>query len=234
MNAIKTFGVMWETAREHRLLLLVTTVSFVIIYYLILLAIVVVRIGSLPNYAVLYNWPADVLNIIRSTPSVWDMLPIINNEWIFETGYKNYDYGHGIAEWSLAIIPPKVLVVTILGAMSTLSVLLLRRARNRCNVGTRGAGAAAAGLGSFLIAMTNVTLFWVSCCSTATWVVGLSLLGLETATAYVLLPYGTAISLAGFALLLATNYFLASQCVPRPPRPLTASKTAHRLAVQDP
>ena len=33
------------------------------------------------------------------------MLPIISDEWLVETGAMNYHYGHGIAEWSLAIIP---------------------------------------------------------------------------------------------------------------------------------
>lgn len=224
-------AVMRETIRENRGAWLAMTFGFVVVYYMTLLAIVVWRIGSLPNYVVFYNWPADVLNIIRSTPSVRDMLPIIGNEWIFETGYKNYSYGHGIAEWSLAIIPPKVVVVTLLGALSGLSVLLLRRLRAHCPARMQGAGAAAAGLGSLLVAMTNVTLFWVSCCSTATWVVGLSLLGLETTTAYALLPYGTDLSVVGFAILLATNYLLARGCLPRSPR--RPARSARGLAVQD-
>ncbi len=224
-------AVMRETIRENRGAWLAMTFGFVVVYYMTLLAIVVWRIGSLPNYVVFYNWPADVLNIIRSTPSVRDMLPIIGNEWIFETGYKNYSYGHGIAEWSLAIIPPKVVVVTLLGALSGLSVLLLRRLRAHRPARMQGAGAAAAGLGSLLVAMTNVTLFWVSCCSTATWVVGLSLLGLETTTAYALLPYGTDLSVVGFAILLATNYLLARGCLTRAPR--QPARSARGLAVQD-
>ncbi|HVA35639.1 MAG TPA: hypothetical protein VNG52_05335 [Stellaceae bacterium] len=225
-------GVIRDTIRTNWRGLLGMTLGFVVLYYLTLLAIVIVRIGHLPNYVTFYNWPADILNIVRSTPSVGDMLPIIGNEWIFETGYKNYSYGHGIAEWSLAIIPPKVVVVALLGTLSTLSVLLLRRSRNYCHARTQGAGAAAAGLGSLLVAMTNVTLFWVSCCSTATWVVGLSLLGLETTTAYVLLPYGTDLSVVGFALLLSTIYALARRCVPRPPGRRAAAPP--RLAAQIP
>ncbi|HUC68637.1 MAG TPA: hypothetical protein VMA53_24685 [Stellaceae bacterium] len=224
-------AVMRETIRENRGAWLAMTLGFVVVYYMTLLAIVVWRIGSLPNYVVFYNWPADVLNIIRSTPSIRDMLPIIGNEWIFETGYKNYSYGHGIAEWSLAIIPPKVVVVMLLGALSGLSVLLLRRLRAHCPARMQGAGAAAAGLGSLLVAMTNVTLFWVSCCSTATWVVGLSLLGLETTTAYALLPYGTDLSVVGFAILLGTNYLLARGCLPRAPR--QPARSARGVAVQD-
>jgi len=224
-------AVMRDTIRENRGVWLAMTFGFVVVYYMTLLAIVVARIGSLPNYVVFYDWPADVLNIIRSTPSVRDMLPIIGNEWIFETGYKNYSYGHGIAEWSLAIIPPKVVVVALLGALSGLSVLLLRRMRAHCPARTQGAGAAAAGLGSLLVAMTNATLFWVSCCSTATWVVGLSLLGLETTTAYALLPYGTDLSVVGFAILLATNYWLARWCLPRAPH--QAATSARRLVAQD-
>jgi hypothetical protein len=228
---MRTLALVHDTIRANRGSWLAMTFGFVVVYYFVLLAIVGWRIGSLPNYVVFYNWPSDVLNIIRSTPSVRDMLPIISNEWIFETGYKNYDYGHGIAEWSLAIIPPKVVVVTLLGAIGATSVLLLRRLRTQCSARAQCAGAAAAGLGSLLVAMANVTLFWVSCCSTATWVVGLSLLGLETASAYALLPYGNDLSLAGFAILLATNYVLARRCLPPPPRQPVATP---RLAVQDP
>lgn len=229
---MRALAVMHDTIRASWRIWLAMTLGFVVVYYLTLLAIVVVRIGHFPNYVTFYNWPADVWNIVRSTPSVADMLPIIGNEWIFETGYKNYSYGHGIAEWSLALIPPKIAVVMILGALSALSVLLLRRSRASCPMRAQGAGAAAAGLGSLLIAMTNVTLFWVSCCSTVTWVVGLSLLGLETTTAYVLLPYGTDISLVGFAILLTTNYMLARRCLPHPP-PRPAASPA-RLAASIP
>jgi hypothetical protein len=227
---MKTLTVVYDTIRANLGAWLTMTFGFVLVYYFTLLAIVVWRIGSLPNYAVFYNWPADVLNIIRSTPSVSDMLPIISNEWVFETGYKNYDYGHGIAEWSLAIIPPKVVVVALLGSIGGTSVLLLHRLRTQCSARARCAGAAAAGLGSLLVAMANVTLFWVSCCSTATWVVGLSLLGLETASAYALLPYGPDLSLAGFAILLVTNYVLARFCLPPAPRqPAATTRSPFRI-----
>jgi hypothetical protein len=222
--------VMRETIREQRKAWLLMILGFVVLYYGGLLLTVILRIGHLPNYVTFYDWPANVWRIIRSTPSVRDMLPIIGDEWLFETGYMNYNYGHGVAEWSLALIPPKLAAVALLGALAATSVLLLRRSRAYCRAPTQGAGAAATGAGALLVGITNVTMTWVACCSTPSWVVGLSLIGLETSSAYVLLPYGTALSAAGFAILAATNYVLARRCLPPPARPAPA---APRLAVQD-
>lgn len=228
---MSTWRVVRDTIHEHLRVWLAMTFGFVILYYFGLMASVVVRLGHWPNYAKFYDYPADIWNIIISTPSLLDVLSIIPNEWVFETGYMNYDYGHGIAEWSLAIIPPKVVAVTMLGALVALSVLLLRRSRAHCRASTQGACAAASGLGTLFVGVTNITMTWVSCCSTPTWVVGLSLVGLETSSAYVLLPYGNALSLGGFAVLLATNYVLARHCLPRPPR--RRNVVAPRLAMQD-
>ena len=53
------------------------TLGFVLAYYGLLVAILVVPFGHLPNYATLYDWPANVARILRSTPSVpWSI------EWL--------------------------------------------------------------------------------------------------------------------------------------------------------
>ena len=53
------------------------------------------------------------------------MVPIILNEWLLEIGYMNYDYGHGVAEWSLSIIPHKLAIMSLAGALIGLNVTLL-------------------------------------------------------------------------------------------------------------
>lgn len=225
---METLAVLRDTIREKRGLWLGATSGFVALYYLGLLATVVLRLGHLPNYATFYDWPANVWTIIRSTPSVRDVPPIIAREWLFETGYITMSYGHGIAVWSLAIVPAKVASVTLLGALAATSLLLLRRLRATCPAALRGGAAASTGMGALFVGVTNVTMSWVACCSTPSWVVGLSLIGIETSSAYALLPYGNALSLTGFAILLATNYMLARRCLP-PSQPAPS----RQLAVQD-
>ncbi len=97
-------------------------------------------------------------------------------------------------------------------------MLLLQRSRQSCALSERGAGAAATGLGAVCVGIANITMTFVACCSTPTWVAGLSLMGFESSSVFVLLPYGGALSAAGFGVLLATNYWLAWRCVPRPRR----------------
>jgi hypothetical protein len=71
---------------------------------------------------------------------------------------------------------------------------------------------------------------WVACCASPSWVVGLSLIGVSTSTAYALLPYGNLLLAAGFSVLLGTTYLLARRCTERPGEP---GFPARRFAVQD-
>jgi len=64
--------------------------------------------------------------------------------------------------------------------------------------------------GAALVAMTNVTLAWVVCCATPSWVVGLAILGLGVSSSLWLEQFGWWIEYAGFALLLASLYVLSS------------------------
>lgn len=223
-----TLAILRDTIREKWAVWLGATTGFVLLYYFGLLAAVVLRLGHLPNYATFYDWPVNVWTIVRSTPSLLDIPPIIAREWLFETGYMTMSYGHGIAVWSLAVVPAKVAAVALLGALAATNLLLLRRLRAACPAALRGSAAASTGVGALLVGVTNVTMSWVACCSTPSWVAGLSLIGIETSSAFALLPYGNALSLAGFATLLATNYLLARRCLP-PARPAPS----RRLAVQD-
>jgi len=218
-----TWSVLRDTVVRNRCAWLAMTLGFSVLYYLGLLVSASLSTGHLPNYIRFYDWPANVLRIIRSTPAVSDMLPIISDEWLIETGALNYNYGHGIAEWSLAIMPSRGAVTVLLASLVAISILLLKRSREHCPLPARGAGAAATGVGALCVGTANITMTWVACCATPSWVVGLSLVGIETSSAFALLPYGGALTAAGFALLLATTYLLARRCVPRPlPEPIVS------------
>ncbi len=223
--------VLRDTIAKNRRVWLSLTLGLTVFYYFGQLTSASISTGHLPNYVTFYDWPANVLRIIRSTPAIADMPPIIADEWLVETGAINYHYGHGIAEWSLEIIPSHLAVTMLMFALVATSLLLLQRSRARCALPERGAEAAATGVGALCVATANITMTWVACCSTPTWVTGLSLIGIETSSAYALLPYGGDLTMLGFAVLLVTTVLLARRCVPRPPREPAAFP--QRLATQD-
>lgn len=186
---------------------LAVTLGFPAVYYLVMFAALVARFQAWPNYAVTYDWLGNVAEIIRATPSLSDIGAIIAQEWLFEVGRMNYDFGNGISEWSLNINPAKVLVVCLLGGLIATLVTLMATRRAACATG-RWAGAAG-GLGGALVGMTNVTLAWVVCCATPSWVVGLAILGLGVSSSLWLEQFGWWIEYAGFVLLLASLYVLS-------------------------
>ena len=191
--------------------------GFVSAYYAGLLLTLAIRFGELPNYLTIHHFFHNIAVIVRSTPSVRDMVPIALDEWLVEVGYMNRDFGHGIAEWSLELIPAKLMVVMALGALVATNVLLVKQLPRSCARSTSYSGATVTGVGAALVGFTSITMMWVVCCASPTWAVGLALLGVGVSTAFGLQPFGTAITLAGFALLLTATYLLA-RANPRPSR----------------
>lgn len=189
---------------------LLITVSFVIVYYCALLLSMVYRFGHWPNYVTGYNWFGNVATIIVSTPSLSDMVPIIMEEWLLEVGYMNMSFGHGISEWSLNLIPSKMLAILLLGMMIS-TVWALQTERSRVCQGVDRSALAATGVGSAFVALTGATMSWVVCCATPSWIVGLAMLGMGVATANWLEPLGTWIALAGFSALAFAIYSLSQK-----------------------
>ena len=174
-----------------------------------MLAMLMLRFGAAPNYVEFYDWFGAVAKIIRSTPSASDWAPIIWEEWLIEIGRMNYDYGAGISEWSLNVVPSRLLMLFGLGVLTALC-LRLARARS-CGRGAAAGGAAATGLGAALVAITNATMSWVVCCATPSWVVGLAMMGLGVSTSLALERIGPWVSLSGYALLFAAIFALAAR-----------------------
>jgi len=226
--------VVGRSIRERLAGWLMITFGFLVLYYLALLASLMVRFGRVPNYVTAYDWPASVATIIRSTPSFSDTVPIIMEEWLLEVGYMNMDYGLGLSEWSLNLIPAKMVVILLLGAMIATVWALLRHQSVACRRQQTLSAMATAGTGSFLVALTGATLSWVVCCATPSWIVGLAMLGLGVATANWIEPIGVWINLGGFAILAATILGLARQmagegrAAPASGRPRGVGATAAR------
>jgi hypothetical protein len=121
------------------------------------------------------------------------------------------DFGNGISEWSLTLVPEKMLMMLVMGLiLGTIWVLNAERSR-ACGVGESSAAMAGAGAGAGLVALTGATMTWVVCCASPSWIVGLTMLGMSVATADWLEPVGVWLNVAGFALLAATAFLMAAR-----------------------
>ncbi len=190
----------WKTMVLHGLI-------FAVLFQVFMMIALIVRFQAFPNYVTFYNWIGNVAWIIESTPSWSDMVPIIWEEWLIEIGKMNYDYGTGISEWSLNVVPSRLIVLFILGAMVSLCLALLRS--DTCTTAPSTTLRATTGLGAVLVAMTNATMSWVVCCATPSWVVGLAMLGLGVSTSLALETMGPILTWSGFGLLFALFFYLA-------------------------
>ena len=199
---------MKDAITERWKLWLAITVGFVATYYAGMMAGLILRFGKVPNYVIFYDWFGAVAEIIRSTPAVEDMIPIILDEWLVEIGFMNTDFGLGISEWSMTVIPPKVIVAFIAGAMIATGVLLLLR-RRTCAATTLNSAGSTVGVGSVLFAISNLTMSWVVCCATPSWIVGLAMLGVGVGTANALEPWGVWLNAGGFLFLTIGVLWLA-------------------------
>jgi hypothetical protein len=198
---------MFSIIRKHKLLIAAVTFGFPIAYYLIVLAAMIVHFDQFPNYLRVYDWGRDIVRIIHTTPSVRDMIPIIFSDWVAETGVLNSQYGPAITVWSLSIMPEKVILVMMAGFLVGVNGAVFMERRRFCAPRIRPLRAAAVGggltasLGTALATVTSVTVFSVSCCSTISWIGGLTILGMAESTALAIEPFGAALSGAGFAIL---------------------------------
>ncbi|MDW3222843.1 MAG: hypothetical protein R8G34_08155 [Paracoccaceae bacterium] len=119
----------------------------------------------------------------------------------------NYDFGTGISEWSLNVIPSRLIVLFVLGAMVSWCLALTKQ--DKCAANAGATLRATTGLGAVLVAMTNATMSWVVCCATPTWVVGVAMLGLGVSTSLALETMGPVLSGSDFLMLAVTIVYLA-------------------------
>lgn len=201
------FSTLWDDIRGNWKVMALYGVIFALTFQVFMMIALMVRFQALPNYVTFYDWIDNVMWIIQSTPSWRDWLPIIWEEWLIEIGFMNYDYGTGLSEWSLNVVPSRLFVLFILGAMVALCLALVRRetCAGKASITLR----ATTGIGAVLVAMTNATMSWVVCCATPTWVVGLAMLGLGVSTSLALETMGPVLTYAGFGTLVSLIFFLA-------------------------
>lgn len=180
-----------------------------VIYLIGMMIALMVRFENFPNYVTFYDYFGNVAEIIRATPSVRDMVPIIAEEWLIEIGYMNSDWGAPISEWSLNVIPSKVVVVIFLGMLIATCIALLRAPGPACPAGVKRSANVATGIGATMAGVTSLTMSWVVCCATPSWVVGLAMLGVGVSTSLWLEFLGPWLSGAGFILMALCAIALA-------------------------
>lgn len=202
------FKVLMNALSQHKLMWISLTLLFFASYYVLLLVLTMIRFQEIPNYLVVHDVFHVYALIWQGTPSVVDAIPIFLGEPWIEMGYKNPAY-YGVATWSYMLIPPKMLLVFLMGMLlSTVIVLTVHLRQTACLLSRREPGMpkqviAAAGVGTSLISLTSATLTWVVCCATPSWSVALAMLGMSASMALWLEPAGQFLTLTGVALLIA-------------------------------
>jgi hypothetical protein len=190
---------------------LVVVIAFVVGFHALQLAMLIVRFETLPNYVTVHDWPANVAGIVRSTPAIGDMIPIILDEWLIEIGSMNHSFGRGIAEWSFVLMPGKAAVVLVIGALAATNLVLLRAAWPICSLSARLGSAMTTTAGALVAGAAATTITWVVCCAAPTWVVSLAVMGVGVTTALALQPFGDWLSLLGLSVLAGIAVLLLRQ-----------------------
>lgn len=201
--------------------------GFVAAYHALLLAAMVLRFGHAPNFIKVY----DVLDAYRltfaGTPSLRDAFGIAIGEPWLDVGYMSPQWN--MAEWSLMILPPQFALICVTGCLlATFGVL--HAVRNaRCRRTWTGSTLTAA-IGAGLTGVANATLFWVVCCATPTWIVGLAMLGVSVSVAFMLEPIGPWLTAGGVALLVSAIFVQLRGLAPRAAAPRFFPLPAQRSA----
>ncbi len=175
--------------------------GFVVLYQAGLLLVTMARFRQVPNYVQLYDVVGSYRLIVHSTPAWSDIWPILLDEPWLEVGFKDPHY-YGVATWSYMLIPPKVFLVFLAGALLSTILLLAARTREAACPPSPARAYAVAALGSTLVGLGSVTLTWVVCCATPSWVVALTMLGMSASLALWLGPFGAVFTGVGLLLLV--------------------------------
>ena len=175
--------------------------GFAAIYYTGLLLFTMARFWEIPNYVEFYNVFQTYKQILDGTPAWSDAWPILMDEPWFEAGYKNPHY-YGIATWSYMLIPPKMFLVFLTGALLATVVVLATASKVNACATSPVRTYTVAGTGTALVALTSATLTWVVCCAAPSWVVALAMLGMSVSLALWLEPLGHILMPLGLLLVL--------------------------------
>lgn len=209
MNAIKRIQYLLSIINNHWLLWVVSVLGLCIAYYLFMLLALIIKFQAIPNYISVFDWIDNVSWILVSTPSLKDAMLIISEEWWIEIGFMNFDFGLGISEWSLFISPWKILGVLGFSALIVTYFIVMRFRSQACSLAVNFTSKITSGLGGIFFGITSLTMSWVVCCATPTWVVGLAIMGLGVSTSLSIEPVGFWLNALGFILMIIALFMVS-------------------------
>jgi hypothetical protein len=178
-------------------------------YYVFMLLALIIKFQALPNYISVFDWVENVSWILVSTPSLKDAFLIISEEWWIEIGFMNYDFGLGISEWSMFVSPWKILSVLGFASLVVTYFIVMRYRSQVCSPAVNYSSKITTGLGGLFFGITSLTMSWVVCCATPTWVVGLAIMGLGVSTSLSIEPVGFWLNALGFILMFIALYMVS-------------------------
>ena len=216
-NAIRARPVLWAFY----------AFGFVAAYHALLLAAMVLRFGHAPNFIKVYD-VADAYRLtFAGTPSLRDAFGIAIGEPWLDVGFMSPQWN--MAEWSLMILPPQFALISVTGCLLATYGVLHAARHARC--GRRSAGSTlTAAIGAGLAGVANATLFWVVCCATPTWIVGLAMLGVSVSVAFMLQPIGPLLTAGGVVLLVWAIVIQLRSIAPLPAAPRSFPLPVQRSA----
>jgi hypothetical protein len=209
MNPTKRILYLLKIIKRHWLLWAVCVFGLCITYYVAMLLALMIKFQAMPNYIDVFDWIENASWIIESTPSSKDALQIISEEWWLEIGFMNFDYGLGISEWSMFIAPWKILSVLLFSALLVTYILVMKYRQQVCSRALNYSSKITSGLGGLFFGLTSLTMSWVVCCATPTWVVGLAIMGLGVSTSLSIEPVGFWFNALGFILMFIALYMVS-------------------------
>ena len=195
-------GLLKVSIKQHWLVFTGVSVGFVVLYYTFLMLLTILKFQEIPNYLIFHPIFHIYHEIIQGTPSWQDILMIAKDEAWLETGFKDPNY-YGLATWSYMLIPPKMFMVLIMGLLlGVFAVLMLTSRKYGCAMKQGKKLYATAGVSTTFVSLTSATLTWVVCCATPSWVVALTMLGMNTTMALLQKPFGVVLMSIGLGLML--------------------------------
>ena len=200
-------GILLQQIRAHWLRLLLMSLLMTAGFELLLVLILMVRFWALPNYFEQFDLLGNYQLILQGTPDLRDTLQLLAAEPWLEIGYKDPEY-YGIELWSLMLLPAKMLNIFGVSLLLNISYRLMAVAKQLpCPANARRYAFGISGVGSAMLYLTNVTVTWVVCCATPTWVVMFTMMGLSSSIALSLQPFGVVLgSIAMVLMLIAILY----------------------------
>jgi hypothetical protein len=201
MNATKRILYLLKIIKRHWLLWVISVLGLCVVYYVAMLLALIIKFQAMPNYIDVFDWIENVSWIIESTPSSKDALQIISEEWWLEIGFMNFDFGLGISEWSMFVAPWKIFSVLIFSTILVTYILVMKHRRQVCSRALNYSSKITTGFGALFFGFTSLTMSWVVCCATPTWVVGLAIMGLGVSTSLSIEPVGFWLNALSFILM---------------------------------